>query len=317
MFSNSIGIELVKNWRFGLDENTYILAGLSNLSKGRVRMEKNKLLFIALFSISALLVLTPLIEAEQPSVDWWPMFHHDQAHTGSSTSEAPLTNQTLWKFKTGNSLEYSSPAVVNGVAYVGSQDRIFYAIDSATGKKIWSFEAGYSIKSVAAVFDNKVYFGSLDNNVYALDANTGNRVWNFATGNQVYSSPSVVDGVLYIGSNDHYVYALNAESGEKIWSFQTDNYVWSSPAVVNGVVYIASWEYVYALNAQTGSEIWTFKPDDSMYSSPSVVNGIVYFGSNNGNLYAINADNGVKVWNFTTKGYVTSSPTVQISNKSQ
>ena len=171
--------------------------------------------------LPALLACTPGIEAQQPAVDWWSMFHHDSAHTGYSTSTGPLTNQTLWKFKTGNSVEYSAPSVVNGVAFVGSQDRTFYALDAATGDKIWSFLAGNSIKSIAAVANNVVYVGSLDNNVYALDAKTGNQIWNFKTGNQVYSSPNVVDGVVYIGSNDHYVYALKSEDGSKIWSFQT------------------------------------------------------------------------------------------------
>ena len=239
------------------------------------RISHKKLTFtLALVFLPALLACAPGIEAQQPVIDGWSMFHHDSAHTGYSTSTGPLTNQTLWKFKTGNSVEYSSPSVANGVAYVGSQDRIFYALDAFTGNKIWSFTAGNSIKSIAAVANDVVYFGSLDNNVYALDAKTGNQIWKFKTGNQVYSSPNVVDGVVYIGSNDHNVYALKAEDGSKIWSFQTSNFVWSSPAVVNGVVYVTSWDYIYALDASTGNKIWSFKPTDSMYSSPAVVDGI-------------------------------------------
>ena len=202
----------------------------------RINNKKLTIITVLLF-LSTLLAFTPKIEAQQNIVDWWSMFHHDSAHTGYSTSTGPLTNQTLWKFKTGNSVEYSSPSVVNGAAYVGSQDRTFYALDAATGSKIWSFVAGNSIKSIAAVVNDVVYVGSLDNNVYAINAKTGSQIWNYTTGNQVYSSPNVVDGVVYVGSNDHYIYALNVEDGGKIWSFQTSNYVWSSPAVVNGVVY--------------------------------------------------------------------------------
>ncbi len=161
--------------------------------KGGLRGINNKKLTIilVLFFLPTLLAFTPRIEAQQNAVDWWSMFHHDSAHTGYSTSTGPLTNQTLWKFKTGNSVEYSSPSVVNGVAYVGSQDRTFYALDAATGHKIWSFVAGNSIKSIAAVVNDVVYVGSLDNNVYALNAKTGTQIWNYTTGNQVYSSPNV------------------------------------------------------------------------------------------------------------------------------
>jgi hypothetical protein len=44
------------------------------------------------------------------------MFHHDLMHTGNSNSEAPNTNQTLWKFNTGGQVD--SPVVAGGVVYV-------------------------------------------------------------------------------------------------------------------------------------------------------------------------------------------------------
>ncbi len=60
------------------------------------------------------------------TVDWWPMFRHDLSHTGYSTSTAPNTNQTLWKYTTTGSVR-SSPAVADGKVYVGSVDNKVYA----------------------------------------------------------------------------------------------------------------------------------------------------------------------------------------------
>jgi hypothetical protein len=45
-----------------------------------------------------------------------------------------------------------------------------------------------------------VYIASVDHNVYALNAATGARLWTFATGDVVDSSPAVANGVVYIGS---------------------------------------------------------------------------------------------------------------------
>jgi len=59
-------------------------------------------------------------------VDWWSTFHHDLTHTGYSTSMAPTIDLTLWKYATGSIVE-SSPAVVGGVVYVGSEDDKVYA----------------------------------------------------------------------------------------------------------------------------------------------------------------------------------------------
>ena len=85
---------------------------------------------------------------------------------------------------------YSSPAVVNGIVYVGSNDKNVYALDANTGTKMWS----YTTRSVVApspdnrvfspltVANGIVYVGSNDKNVYALNANTGTKIWNYTTG---------------------------------------------------------------------------------------------------------------------------------------
>ena len=64
--------------------------------------------------------------------------------------------------------------------------------------------------SSPAVVDGVVYVGSNDDYVYALDARSGELRWRYETGGDVDSSPAVVDGVVYVGSEDDYVYALDA-----------------------------------------------------------------------------------------------------------
>ena len=62
--------------------------------------------------------------------------------------------------------------------------------------------------SSPAVVDGVVYVGSDDDHVYALDAASGQLRWRYQTGNDMDSSPAVVDGVVYVGSEDGYVYAV-------------------------------------------------------------------------------------------------------------
>ena len=102
-------------------------------------------ILIGLLCLSMFLVFAPKVKAQQSTVDWWPTFRHDLTHTGYSTSTAPLTNQLLWNYTTGNSIDYSSPAVINGVVYVGSDDHYVYALNAATGAYIWSYKTGGSV----------------------------------------------------------------------------------------------------------------------------------------------------------------------------
>ena len=48
------------------------------------------------------------------------------------------TGALLWSYTTGRQCE-SSPAVANGVVYVGSDDGNVYALNASTGAKLWSY----------------------------------------------------------------------------------------------------------------------------------------------------------------------------------
>jgi outer membrane protein assembly factor BamB len=63
---------------------------------------------------------------------------------------------------------YSSPAVANGVVYVGSDDNNTYALNATTGAKLWNFTTGSGVFSSPAVANGTVYVGSVDGNVYAI-----------------------------------------------------------------------------------------------------------------------------------------------------
>ena len=62
---------------------------------------------------------------------------------------------------------------------------------------------------------SSVYAGSADGNLYALDAATGARLWSAATGGYVYSSPAVTNGTVYVGSTDGNVYAYDLAGAEQ------------------------------------------------------------------------------------------------------
>jgi outer membrane protein assembly factor BamB len=242
-------------------------------------------------------------------------YRYNAAHTGDYSPVAgPVASngQLKWNYTTGSSVD-SSPAVANGIVYVGSYDNNVYALYANNGTKLWNYTTGGPVFSSPAVVNGVVYVGSYDYNLYALNATTGAKLWNYTTGDYVWSSPAVVNGVVYAGSNDNNVYALYANNGTKLWNCTTKGIVQSSPAVVNGVVYVGS-RYpdnnVYALNANNGTKLWNYTTGDEVTSSPAVANGVVYVGSLDGNVYALNANNGTKLWNYTTGWWVFSSPAV-------
>ena len=267
----------------------------------------NKVLIFTIAFVSVLCLLSTFnvfasVNFEQVKQDSWPMFRHDPEHSGFSTTSVPQTNQTLWKQPT-NGQVWSSPAISNGIVYVGSFDNSIYALNASTGTTLWAFPTSGEVYSSPAVFDGVVYVGSFDHNIYALNASTGSQLWNFQTGAEVFSSPTVVEGTVYIASDDGLVYALNAQTGKPFWNYTTSGEVQSSAAVSEGIVYIGSNDTnIYALNAITGKKLWNYTTASYVASSPVVYRGIVYVGSFDNNTYALNATTGDLIWNRTT-GY--------------
>src|ERR1700760_3428590 len=187
------------------------------------------------------------------SHDGWgedaPMFRNDLRHSGIyAGAGVPELHGVKWKFHTDGEV-VSSPAVVSGVVYVGSNDGKVYAIDAATGSMRWKFKTGARVSSSPAVANGMVYFGSYDGFFYAVDAATGTLRWKFANAGEhrytathlhgslpvgeampdpfdVYlSSPAVWQDAVYFGSGDGNIYALDAKSGTVKWRFHTGDVV--------------------------------------------------------------------------------------------
>jgi eukaryotic-like serine/threonine-protein kinase len=274
-----------------------------------------------------------------------PMFRGNLAHTGVYEAVGVTkTPKVKWKFQTGGRL-ISSPAIVNGTAYIGSFDGSLYAVDAERGAVKWKFETEGSVPSSPAVAGGLVYFGSYDGNFYAVDSATGKKRWSFQTEGErrfaakningilpeketmpdfwdfYLSSPVVWEGKVYFGSGDGNIYALDATSGGLKWKFKTGNVVHTSPAIANSTLFIGGFDtFFYALNATTGEEKWRYKTgeDPSIHnqegitSSAAVADGIVYFGCRDSHLYFLEAETGRRITEFFGGGgWISNSPAIK------
>jgi outer membrane protein assembly factor BamB len=227
----------------------------------------------------------------------------------SSAPASPRPTLRGWTFGTPASVD-GSPAVADGLVFIGDDNGNIYALDAATGALRWKIDTKSSVVSRPAVVGGTVYVGSENNYVYALNAATGAIRWSRRTGGQVNSSPALSGGTLYVGSDDGKVYALDAATGAVEWTRPTAGKVDSGPAVSGGTVYVGGGDTVYALDAATGAIKWTRATGGVVTSSPAVSDGIVYVGSNDGYVYALDAATGAIRWREQTGGQVNSSPVV-------
>lgn len=235
------------------------------------------------------------------------------------------TGGELWRFETGEGVAEwddfhpegvkSSPQVVDGTVYFGSNDNSIYAVDAGTGEEQWNFKTNYLVYSSPTTVNGIVYVSSRDDYLYALDSESGDLVWKSSLEGDSGVSPTVADGKVYSGSYGDFIGAFDAESGEEVWRYEAETC--SSPTVHDGTMYIGAWEHdpfvgvVYALDGETGDLVWRAEmgkqaPDQS---SPTIKDGILYIAAYTGYTHAFNIENGEEIWRAPTRGPGYTSPT--------
>jgi quinohemoprotein ethanol dehydrogenase len=271
----------------------------------------------------------------------WPTYGLDYAETRFSklnqiTAENVKDIGLMWTYNLESirGVE-ATPLVVDGIMYVSAPWSVVHAVDTRTGKRLWTFDPGVDrekgyrgccdvVNRGVALYKGKVFVGAYDGRLVALDAATGTKVWEKDTvidrkmSYTITGAPRVFNGKVVIGNGGAeygvrgYVTAYDAETGNQAWRWFTVPGDPAKPFEDDSMAAAAkTWDPAgkYWVNGGGGSawDTITFDPDLNM----------VYIGTGNGspwnrnlrspgggdNLYlgsivALNADTGKYLWHY-------------------
>ena len=241
-------------------------------------------------ALSALVAGSVAEASPAPAV--WSQFRNGPAHTGYNASERSLSLanvprlQAAWAHRTTQPI-WSSPAVVTGGIYVGSNDRSVYLLHGSSGRVIWRAEIGGRPAAPAAI-GGVVYVAADDATVYALRGLDGARLWATTVSTVrggFPAAPTVAGGVVYVMA--HGITALDARTGQILWQRELDAFA-ASVAVAGPRVYIGARELggespaparMYALDAATGATAWSTTIAGTPAWTPAVSGNRVFLGS--------------------------------------
>ncbi len=219
-----------------------------------------------------------------------------------------------WDFLSYADSATGEPLVVLGTA---DPDSAVYAVDAATGQKVWSFKtlpvstttdtdvgAGASITApgVNGFADGVAYVPGKDGYLYALDLTTGAMIWDFNFG-AAYpggvpysrSTPAVTGDDVIVGGTMGVV-EVNATTGAPVWHWHGAAGTGGAGEVVGAVAVIGppGQQVVAATNlsgdldvldAQTGALLYTDNIGYFSVASPADVDGNLLVSSSSGFLY--------------------------------
>ncbi len=188
------------------------------------------------------------------------------------------TGAKVWSFRTpsirgfsdtdvGAGVSISPPGrngFADGVAYVPAEDGWLFALDLATGRRLWSYDYGAQLpldhrsRSTPALVGRRLIFGERGG-VMAVDAVTGRPDWTFNTGDvESMSAPAVVgpagQQVVAVTTLAGAFDVLSVVSGKLLYQYQAGSYATSSFADVDGSLVTADADgFLYDLAPHGGN----------------------------------------------------------------
>src|SRR5262249_24056423 len=112
----------------------------------------------------------------------------------------------------------------------GSGDGHLYCVDAANGRERWHTALGGAVVSTPAVSGDLVVGTARERTVTAVDLATGRVRWRFEAGKDLpfdwewdywLSSPAIAENRVFVGSGDGELYALELSSGRRLWELST------------------------------------------------------------------------------------------------
>jgi len=224
----------------------------------------------------------------------------------------------LWRLPIAAADGYArgTPAVSNGVIYIGSNNGSVYAVRVSDGSVLWHVARSGGFDAIPLdisplVDDGMVFIegkqgpGGQNLALFAMRASDGKLLWSKSQGVEpgpMVNQPQIIDGVIYADGNVGGLDALRETDGSVLWQ-HTGDQVYSPVFVADGRVQISSGDSVLAIRTKDGTVLWrrsiSFHSTLATGETPEVVdNGIIYVATTNGAVQALSASDGHTLWQY-------------------
>lgn len=195
----------------------------------------------------------------------WPQAGGNPQHTNFSPDSPAPPYRMLWRASFSPEILFSAqPVIAGGRVFQTTLNGNLYALDAASGSRLWHFRAGTSVWGSAAAGtaecgpDGLVFVAGWDGIVFGLDAATGREIWRYDAGETISGSVCLAQDTVFIGTRRGTALALDAATGSPRWTQRLSWHIYSTLGWDSGRLFAITEDmYVHCLDAADGRRLWT------------------------------------------------------------
>jgi outer membrane protein assembly factor BamB/tRNA A-37 threonylcarbamoyl transferase component Bud32 len=205
----------------------------------------------------------------------------------------------------------ATPAVFDGVLYVGGLDGTTYALDLESQEQLWTAATEDPIRASPVVADGTVFVATAGGRVAAYDQVSGVEQWSARPGSRIVATPVVSDPALFVADSEGRVVSLRSDTGESVWTFDADGGVVGAPTLSKSRAFVAAESgTVYAVSQGSGEVDWDGTVPGSVVASPALAGQSLYVADRQGTVAAFDSGSGSERWRYSAGEGIVADPAV-------
>lgn len=193
--------------------------------------------------------------------------------------------------------------------FLFKEDGFARAFNSKTGKEIWRFSFGGTLKSNPTISGQRVFalFSNVNNaksKLKAINKENGIVEWEFEIPIEVSSELLIHEGRIYLASAENQILSLEKNTGNIAWTRKIPGTFRSLKIGSNGTI-ISLGDNLTIISAENG-DILQQIPSDATISAVLFTERSIILGNAKGKITALDLASKKKNWDFTTGGKISS-----------